>query len=372
MRIVLGVAAVLLASQASGLSAQHGVSFHARGFADFNYIESEREIAQGFRSGQIVAHVTSGLSRRLALFSEVSATPGSTGFSLEVERLILRFDQSDYFKVGAGRFHAPISYWYIAYHHGQWLQPTLSRPDMVRPGSGFMPMHFVGVMAEGALLQEPFGLRYAVGAGNGRHTRISRGGDAGDANDSRALLAHTSVTIPFPVGIQFGGAYYLDRATPSETVDADERTVSAFIASQRETPEVVLEYARITHESRGVSVFPKSSSESAYALFAWRLPGVAEAFKPYVRFDRTRVPSADSVFAPLEMNYSGRTFGLRYDLANAVALKLEYRSERVQGSRPMGTFAMQLSFTFPGTGDDPLTVADHEHESGDPLPDHRR
>jgi hypothetical protein len=217
-------------------------------------------------------------------------------------------------------------------------------------------------MAEGAVLQAPVTVRYALGVGNGRHTSLNRAGDAGDANKSRAFVAHSSVSLPLPVGVQVGGAYYADRVTPRAGIDATERTVSAYIAAERETPEVVVEYARITHESKNGS-FPTSTSESGYVLFAYRLPGALSAFKPYTRFDRTRVPVADSVFAPLGLDFSGRVVGIRYDVASAVALKLEYRSERVQGGPALSTIATQLSFTFPGTSTEPTVAVEHEERA---------
>jgi len=357
-------AAAWTAVTVTGASAQHGIGIHARGFADFNYIESERTMAQGFRTGQIVGHVVASLTDRIALFSEVSATPSSSGFSVEAERLLVRYDHSDAVRFGVGRFHAPISYWNQAFHHGQWLQPSLSRPELARPTSGFIPMHFVGVWVEGSLRPGPVELQYTVGLGNGRHTNLRRAGDAGDANGSRALVASGTIVLPAPLGAQLGGAYYHDRVTPQETIDATERIVTAHVAGNRETPEYIVEYARITHDPRNFSG-PITHSESGYLLLGYRLPGRLHALKPYIRLDRTRVPHSDSVFAPLQLNYSGRTAGLRFDLTAPMALKLEYRSERVEGGPPLGTIAAQLSFTFPGARQDASVLADHDDTDHD-------
>jgi hypothetical protein len=357
MRRLLAIIA-MLAGGTTSVAAQHGIAVHARGFADFNYIDREGPGTRGFRTGQIVGHLTSGLTDRITLFSEASATPSSNGFSFEVERLILRYDRSDRLKLGVGRFHAPITYWNIAFHHGQWLQPSLSRPDMTRPPSGFIPMHFLGVWAEGVLTHSPVALDYTVGVGNGRHASLTRAGDAGDVNDSRAFVASTSITLPAPLGLRVGGALYADRLTPRETVDASERIVSAHVATTREAPEIVIEYARITHDPRN-GIGTATTSHAGYALIAFRLPGKAQALEPYVRLDRTSVPAADSVFAPLGLDYSGRIAGVRYDVAPTAAFKLEYRSERFESGPRLGTFAAQFSFTFPGIGSDPV-LTDHE------------
>ena len=364
MRHAMIAVAALSTVMVSSASAQHGIGIHARGFADFNYIDSERTIAQGFRTGQIVGHVVASLTDRIALFSEVSATPSSSGFSVEAERLLLRYDHNDGVRLGVGRFHAPISYWNQAFHHGQWLQPSLSRPELARPTSGFIPMHFVGVWAEGSLRPGVVELKYTVGLGNGRHTNLRRAGDAGDANASRALVASGAIVLPAPLGVQLGGAYYHDRVAPRETIDATERIITAHLARNRETPEFILEYARITHDPRNF-IGPITHSESGYFLLGYRMPGPLHALKPYVRLDRTRVPAADSVFAPLQLNYSGRTAGVRFDLATPMALKLEYRSERLESGPPLGTIAVQLSFTFPGARQDASVMTDHGETSHD-------
>ena len=44
------------------------------GFADINYVETERRVDEGFVLGQLAGHVTSGLTERLTFFCEVSAT----------------------------------------------------------------------------------------------------------------------------------------------------------------------------------------------------------------------------------------------------------------------------------------------------------
>src|SRR5262245_19090740 len=173
-------------------------SLHIIGFSDVDFTATDepgRASNSRFFEGQLVLHLTSSLSESFTIISEVSFTArpeaavnaATPGFAVEVERVILRYTLSDALKLSAGRFHTPISYWNVAYHHGQWLQTTASRPDIVQFGGQFLPVHFVGAMAEGAL-PGSLGVGYAFGVGNGRSTVISRAGDAGDVNNNRALV----------------------------------------------------------------------------------------------------------------------------------------------------------------------------------------
>src|SRR6185437_12183959 len=108
-------------------------------------------------------------SPKVSYFAEVSWTSGANGFTTTLERSVIRYDYSDYFKISAGRYHTPISYWNTAYHHGLWLQTTISRPEMIQFGGRLLPVHFVGLLAQGLVPGTgSLNLHYEAGVGNGR------------------------------------------------------------------------------------------------------------------------------------------------------------------------------------------------------------
>ena len=109
--------------------------FNVIGFADINYISADSSDADGFAIGQAVAHLSASLDDSLSFFGEFTATAKDSEYAFEVERLIVKYDFSDRFKLSAGRYHTPIGYWNSAFHHGAWLQTTSSRPEMVKFGS---------------------------------------------------------------------------------------------------------------------------------------------------------------------------------------------------------------------------------------------
>ena len=136
-------------------------SLKIAGFGDVNFAATEHvEGPRGFSQGQFALHMTSALSPRVTFFGEISfsarsdagtGSPPATGFNAEIERMILRFDRSDQLKVSFGRYHTPINWWNTFYHHGQWLQTSIQRPEMTQFGGRFLPVHFVGALVEGAL-----------------------------------------------------------------------------------------------------------------------------------------------------------------------------------------------------------------------------
>ena len=332
-------------------------NLHIAGFGDIDFSQTKHpEGPRGFSLGQFVLHMASELSPRVTFFGEISFTarsdagtgsPAATGFNAEIERMILRFDESDRFKVSFGRYHTPINYWNTAFHHGQWLQTTISRPEMIQFGGRFLPVHFVGALAEGGVPAGGWNVNYEAGFGNGRGNVISRGGDAGDNNDFRATLLTLFSKPDHLYGLQFGGSIYFDKITLPDTPDIGERIVAGYAVWQKETPELIAEVASVRHEpSQGGLV---TWSHAYYIQAAYRLPQFNHTFKPYFRFEHVGVNSQDHVFQvqPVLNLDGGVTLGLRYDASPFAAIKGEYRNWSRGGTTPRnyGGF-FQICFTF--------------------------
>lgn len=351
MRVHPGTTALVILIWPGAAAAQEPTSvppLSIFGFADIVYVETERSGDEGFVLGQLVGHVSAGLSERLVFFSEVSATARPDEFRIEVERLILRYEFGDHLKISAGRYHTPISWWNVAYHHGLWLQTSVARPEMIRFGGRFIPVHYVGAMAEGSFPTTPLGIGYSIGAGNGRAELIGRGGDAGDANRHRAVIAALHSRPPRFQHLQVGGAVYLDRASTADDEEIDERILSAHAVWTAESPEVIAEYARVRHEP--VDERKESTSDAWYVQVGYRLPGDLDRLKPYGRLERIAVPADDPLFASPDISHRGRIVGVRYDFATLAALKLEYRREHFAQESWANSLWLQAAFTF-GAGE---------------------
>ena len=329
-------------------------SLRLSGFGNIDFATQDRtEGPRGFSEGQFVLHWVSALSARVNVFGELSfsprpdagtGSPSATGFNAEVERIIIRFDQSDQLKVSFGRYHTPINWWNTAFHHGQWLQTTISRPEMVQFGGRFIPVHFVGALAEGLFPASGWNLNYQAGVGNGRGGVISRGGDAGDNNATPAWVGGLFVKPDRAFGLQVGGSLYFDKISLTGQPDFRERIFAGHIAWQREDPEIIAEVANVRHEA--VGGISTSSNLAYYVQAAYRLPWLGALWKPYYRFDRIDIDSADTVFAGVS-NLDGSTLGVRYDISTYAAIKTEARLRRRVSSQPrMNGWFFQVSFTF--------------------------
>jgi hypothetical protein len=322
---------------------QHYPSLQIRGFGDVDFAATDQKgIPSGFNLGQLDLHLASALSRKVTYFGEMTFNAQSTGYTVEVERNIIRYDYNDYFKISFGRYHTPIGYWNTAFHHGAWLQTTISRPDMVRIGGTFIPVHFVGFLAEGNIPSGGAGLSYNVGVGNGRGTMINRPGDAGDNNNNRAWVANIYSRPRRFYGLQMGASVYRDKINFMGR-DFREWITSAHLVWTKETPEFLAEFANVNH--RQVLTDLSTNSQAFYVQLGYRLPWFERSVKPYYRFEYTHTPLSEQVFTNQDL--VGSILGARYDISNYAAFKAEYRYTKREIANPWvnGLF-LQTAFTF--------------------------
>src|SRR2546426_4178096 len=263
---------------------RHYPSLQIRGFGDVDFSATDQKgSVSGFNLGQFVLHFASPLSEKVSYFGELSFTAQPAAYEVQVERSIIRYDYNDYFKISFGKYHTPISYWNTAFHHGAWLQTTVSRPEMVRFGGTFIPIHFVGLQAEGNIPSGGLGLGYNLGLGNGRSSNFSKAGDSGDSNNNRAWVANLFARPARFYGLQFGGSYYRDKLTPQSGVNFDEWIASAHLVWTKQHPELLAEYANVHH--RDLQTSQTFNTTAYYVQLAYRLAWQENKWKPYYRFE---------------------------------------------------------------------------------------
>jgi len=86
----------------------------------------------------------------------------------EIERMQLGWTVGDS-KVWLGRFHNPVGYWNTQFHHGSFLETSISRPSIAEfeDDNGLLPIHLTGLLIEGVIEHDKQGLGYALAVGAG-------------------------------------------------------------------------------------------------------------------------------------------------------------------------------------------------------------
>jgi hypothetical protein len=328
-------------------------SLKIRGFADVDFAANDQpNTRSGFTLGQFVLHFASRLSNKISYFAEVSLTAQPSLYNVDLERSIIRYDVNDALKISFGRYHTPINYWNTAFHHGAWLQTTINRPDMIRFGGTFEPVHFLGAQSEGNIPSGALNLGYNVGVGNGRGSILSRAGDNGDVNNNRAWLVNVYSRPTKFRKLQVGGSYYSDEISLNTTggvlpegPNSSEWIAAGHLVWTGETPEFLAEFANVHH--RSTLTRHSFDSQGGYAQIAYRLPFWEKKWKPYYRYDYVQVPAGEPFFFTVD-NVRGSTLGMRYDISDFAAFKAEYRNGRAASNSPVRAngVVLQTAFTF--------------------------
>jgi hypothetical protein len=335
------------------------------GFSDAGFTVTDAPAASsnsGFFQGQFVLHFTSALSSRVAFFGEVSLNAGTDAAygapgsampasayhtSADVHRSVLKYTHGDHLKLSIGRFHTPVGYWNLAFHHGPWLQTTVARPRMLDFASPFLPLHIFGAFAEGEIPSGGVNLGYSIGLGNGRGSGAGSAEAPGDANNHRAWAVRISSKPDWLHGLELGGAHYADKlGIPAygavAAADYRESIWSGYIAFTKERPELIAEYASVRH--RRADGARSYTSWAGYVQAAWRLPMLSAKLKPYVRWEEMRLRDRDPLFRGLPDGRGGLA-GVRFDATDLLALKAEYH-RRSEGAPFRNALLSQVSFTF--------------------------
>lgn len=326
-------------------------SLNIIGFGEILFSTTDKvEKKTGFNMGQFVLHFSSALSPRVSYFGEISMTarkdagegdPKAPGFDVELERNIIRFDQGNHLKISFGRFHNSINWWNATFHHGVWLHTTIDRPSML---GTIIPIHFLGVVLEGALGDSPLNLAYSAAVGNGRGKVLGLAGDAGDVNDNKAWFVSVLSKPDRFFGLDAGLSVYGDQIAAVDGRVFEEMIFSAHLIWNKENPEVISELVNVHHASKvGGADF---DHQAFYLQIAYRLPWVDARFKPYARYEQSDLDESDPVFDTSKLFKRRVITGLRVDVSTYAAFKFEYRNEETDGGLESNSGLAQVSFTF--------------------------
>lgn len=314
----------------------------------FGELDLNRSFEQGNNNssavGELEMLISSRLSNRLTVLGDIEVTAAnSQRVSIELERLLLRYSPSDYFNLSAGRYFTTIGY-YNSAHRGTWLQSAVDPPFSFESEDegGILPIHNLGVSANGRIPSGALGLRYIaeIGAAHTSRRRLDQPGqDVVDENNSVAynfaLLARPD-RIP---GFQAGFSIYRDRLAPTGAPKIGQTIMAVHLVYRRPAFEILNEALVVRHAMVGESrVFNTTS-------FYTQVSRQFGKYTPYFRYDYVNAPDLEPLFSDVGRR-NGPSFGFRYDMGEFVALKAQYQHTARRLLDPINALTLQLSFAF--------------------------
>ncbi len=316
-----------------------------QGYADVSFHTSnEKGKTSSFGVGQLDIFITSQLSDKFSVLGELILEARSNNrFDFELHRLLLRYTPSDYFNLGVGRYHTGIGYYNTAYHHGQWFQTAANRPFIYafEGQGGILPIHNVGLTATGRIPSGAAGLRYIAEVGNGRSSRSSIAVPVQTAVDENNRKSFNLGLLSRPdrvPGLQLGLSVYHDKLAPDGLPRVEQTISAAHVVYRNSNYEWLNEALDIRHRVEGGRTL---HTPAFYTQFARR---IGDAW-PYFRYQYTNAPDDDPIFQNVGRR-NGPSAGLRYNISEFAALKIQYDRTERRRLRSLDELVLQLGFTF--------------------------
>lgn len=317
-----------------------------RGFSDVNLgFTTQSGKTTSFSLGQVDLFVTSDVSEKFKFLSEIVFEAGQDNtFGVDLERLLLTYSWNDYFNLSAGRYHTSIGYYNTAYHHSTWLQTATGRPFLFafEDGGGILPIHNVGASLFGRIPSGRLGLHYVAEVGNGRSAHLGSEfvQNTVDENNGKAVNFEVFARPQAVPGLQTGFSVYHDHLTPLASPSVGETILAAHAVYTGLSFEWLNEALVIRHSPQGT---PRVFHVPGFYTQVSRRFG---SYRPYFRYQYVNSAQNEPIFFTNVGLRHGPSAGLRYDVSEFVALKLQYDYTLLRGNQSFHTVALQTGFTF--------------------------
>jgi len=322
-----------------------------RGFADTDLTGSTlKGTHTSFSLGQVNLFITSDLSDKLKFLSEVVFEAGSDNvFGVDIERLLLTYKFNKYVNLAVGRYHTSIGYYNTAYHHSTWLQTAVGRPFLFRfeDQGGILPIHNVGATLSGQIPSGRLGLHYIAEVGNGRASSSPQSEPVQNEVDENTHKAFNFQIFARPEalpGLQTGFSIYRDLLTPSAQPSVNQTILDYYVVYNGHNYQWLNEALLIREAPQGPSPTTTFNIPGFYTQISKRFG----AYTPYFRYQYVNAPLNGPVFYTNVGLQYGPSVGIRYDLSDFVAWKVQYdyTSRKAGPSPSYQTVTLQACFTF--------------------------
>jgi hypothetical protein len=351
----------------------HGIQW--RGFGEVNYqVLNQRkpELATGgfvpgsagdFYSGDFGLFLTSRLTDKASVLSEIIFEEGDAeSYSVELQRMLLKYDYNSHLKMSFGRYQTNIGYYNWAFRSAAWLQTTADRPlvmQYTRDG-GLLPAQAIGVSVTGAIPSGNLGLNYVAEYGSSDVIRpdINGDGQVSDENNGNHVNVGFFLRPEAVPGLQIGASYYHDHISDNALESISGNPIpplpGALGPSTRYGQTIVNAYA--VYVAHGIEFLNEAflvrqaliggplhfDNPAFYSQFSKRLGQV----RPFFRYQYVNAnTNPNSIFNDVGLRY-GPSFGARYDWNSYIAFTAQL-DHTVRGGQPdLNGLQLQIAFTF--------------------------
>lgn len=337
--------------------ATHFPAFRLGAFADVVLDHPAEAGKVEYESGEIDLYASSQVTSDWSVLGEVLVQHAGKAenidlvrksrFQTNLERLYVAYNPSDRLRLEIGQIHTGIVQWNEREHRSRFLQTPIDVPSIANREvqGGAWPLHFSGAWASGRVPGE-LGAAYGVGIG------AARGSERDDVQPlvrhglSPAGLFMISMAPDALTGFEAGAAGYVGRIrAPGQTMQELDATIySSFV---RGGIELRGEWARMDHTPivKPVSGPAEYVTRGWYLLASWRPRGRLEAFRPYFLLDHLHVAPGEQYLSDVH-NQNAWSSGVRWDVSPKLAVKGDFRTQKLAAPNHQGLFRIEVSISF--------------------------
>jgi hypothetical protein len=296
--------------------------------------------------GQLNLLLTSRLTDRAYFLAETYFTnPDNNTQAYMLTRANVQYSVSRLVNFRVGQVHTSVGYWNQIYHHGSYVQTTVSRPEIFRYDRAYLPIHSVGVELFGGVEADAFDLSYTLGVFNGRGKVPPAVNRVKDDNEEKGLAVLINLSPHAVDGLTVGVTFYNDTIPPNpdlatRTESIGERIIGGAVIYKTNRFELLGELFDIYHDDH--------TSGQVFDSLGWygQVSYVAASVTPYYRFDVLNFGGADPYYSPNVIDVHKHTLGARWDFMPWNALKVEYGLFNYQDVEDEHLLSLNLSFAF--------------------------
>jgi hypothetical protein len=337
--------------------ATHFPAFRLGAFADVVLDHPAEAGKVEYESGEIDLYASSQVTSDWSVLGEVLVQHAGKAenidlvrksrFQTNLERLYVAYNPSDRLRLEIGQIHTGIVQWNEREHRSRFLQTPIDVPSIANREvqGGAWPLHFSGAWASGRI-PGVLGAAYGVGLG------AARGSERDDVQPlvrhglSPAGLFMISVAPDALTGFEAGAAGYVGRIrAPGQTMqELDATLYSSFV---RGGIELRGEWARMDHTPivKPISGPVEYVTRGWYLLASWRPRGRLEAFRPYFLLDHLHVAPGEQYLSDVH-NQNAWSSGVRWDVSPKLAVKGDFRTQKLAAPNHQGLFRLEVSISF--------------------------
>ncbi len=269
-----------------------------------------------------------------------------------IERLQVGWNVDSKAAFWLGRFHNPLGLWNTTYHHGSFLQTSISRPGIVEfeDESGILPLHLTGILTEGTHSTVDTRWNYAIALGAGPHLNDHLESlDILELNDSPTRLSTTlnlSLQPSNESENRLGGfvGYTEIPADDSPADQVKQQVIGIYSDWELRSSRLLGSAFYITNETQLTGEKKESSFISAYGQFECLL---LTRWTPYIRIEESFNDKGDPYLSLFPAFIRDRILaGIRFDISRRQALTLEISNVHLESIRYKQA-TLQWSAVFP-------------------------